>query len=809
MDGGAAELVSPLFPMQSRFSYGLEAEMSCQQLDGHSAWIELQLLNAAEQVIQVLRSDTLQGTLDWQKLATPLASVPSEQLKWGRIHVKVEPHSSTVLAGVARFDSIAVYRMPRLSLGTTLAYNIARPAEEFAIDCVAMGIRESDTGVRFELSDHEGNVLQQETRQLTISASQESSQQPPTAPDRNEVAEKRAKTPYYVALRSGHRAIDGHTQWPLKLEQPGLYRVKVNLGVGGQHSQFREILIGVMPEKAHAAAGPFGWSLPAFDQNLSVDEVPELVRRFGAGWVKLPVWFDSEGIATADRLVALIERLQSLGTQVVGKLDLPPQSLRETFGDGHEHLYAVNIFREPKDWEPALEPVLTRIGMKLPWFQIGADSDNSFVGKQDLEQTIASLRSRMQTYSQELKLALTWTWLDPVPTPHVMAWNAVHFNNSPQLTADELAAYASNYSSEASLWISMDPLPARNYSLIDRVRDLTQRMIAVKRAPVAAAFVDNPFRPELGLFSETKSIGEMLIPWHTLVTEIGPRNYMGSITLPGDSINHVLEHDGQTVMLLWNDMPTVEQIYLGESLQLTDIWGKELPVTTVLSQRGAPEQQFSVGPWPVLLHGIDRNIIRFHQQFQLQIDNLESGLTVVQSLPVTITNTLPQSSSGKVMVVSPTLLSGERSESPLQLSNALQQTKALPVYIRNDASAGKHRLRFDFDLVSNKAYQFSIYRSITLGRGDIELVWDATRTVDDALELRVEILNNTEQSASFDCKLFPIGRPYQRFRLEESKPGASVQELRLKLNQVEVGSEAWLRCEQIGTGRVLNFRLQL
>jgi len=42
MDGGAAELVGPTFPMQNRYSYALQAEVSCQELDGHTAWVELQ-----------------------------------------------------------------------------------------------------------------------------------------------------------------------------------------------------------------------------------------------------------------------------------------------------------------------------------------------------------------------------------------------------------------------------------------------------------------------------------------------------------------------------------------------------------------------------------------------------------------------------------------------------------------------------------------------------------------------------------------------------------------------------------------------
>ncbi|MCC7337908.1 MAG: hypothetical protein IT422_22700 [Pirellulaceae bacterium] len=818
MDGGAAELVSPMFPMQNRYSYALQAEVSCQELDGHTAWVELQLLDDSEQVLQVLRTNAIEGTVDWQTLATQIASSPSSDLRYGRVHIKVEPHSSTVLKGIARFDSLRVYRMPRLSLSTQLPFYVAQPGEEFQVNCMAMGIREHNSRVRFELCNHVGELIRDETIELNIS-------EPPAS---ESIAESRlshayspaaqraeidAKPPYYVSAHVGRRAVDGHANWNLKLDEPGLYRVKVNLGREGVHAQLREILIGVMSPQPVQPAGPFGWSLSEFGQRLSVEEVPEMVRRFGAGWIKMPVWFDPNDTVTADRLVALIERLQGLGTEVVGVLGQPPQSLKESFGDSSDHLYAVNIFRDPADWEPALEPVLTRIGMKIAWFQIGNDHDNSFVNKPKLAETIANIRTRMQSFSQELKLALTWTWNDPAPEATAVPWTAIQFANSPQLTAAELENYVSHQASGSELWVTLDPLEAAKYPLVERVRDLTERMVATKRSQVTAAFVVDPLRPELQLFTKRKTIGEMLIPWHSLVSSIGAAAYAGSIEFPGGSTNHFFtrhrESGDETLALLWNDVPTDEQIDLGGQLQARDVWGKSIPLRTVQTERGTSEQQIRVGPWPIFVHGVDLNIVRFHQQFELQLKNMDNALSVAQTIPVSIANTLPQNAIGKVTVVSSSLLNGERSESPLQLSSGVQQFKSLPVFIRNDASAGSHRLRFDFDLVANKPYNFSIYRTLVLGMGDIELIWDTTRREDDWLELRVEIRNNTEDSATFDCKLFPAGRPYQRFRLDESKPGNTVQEMRIRLNQVERGSEAWLRCEQIGSGRVLNYRIQL
>ncbi len=824
MDGGAAELVGPMFPMENRYSYNLSAEISCERLDGHFAWIELHLLDDAMQVVQILRTDKLQGTVDWHTLNTEIASHPEKELKWGQIHLMVTPHSSTVLAGIARFDSINIYRMPRLTLHTPLKYHLALPGEEFDVHCEAMGIREHDARVLFELQDHLGNRLRDHASKLQTSNSGDARVSATELATKKLVAPGRAveewasppsradevsPKPYYIASRTAHRCVDGQSTWRLKLDKPGLYRVSVKLGANSENSQRREILIGVMGDQDKKIAGPFGWSLPPFGDRLSIDEVPDMVSRFGASWIKLPVWFDPTDAPTADKLVELIERLQSQGAQVVGKLDQPPQRLRETFGDSDDELYAVNIFREPKEWEPTLEPVLTRIGMKLPWFQIGDDGDTSFVGKNELGETVASLRARMQTYSQELKLALNWTWLDPAPDATVTPWNAVHFSTSPQATADELERYIASSPSQYELWVNIDPLVGSRYTLLDRVRDLTQRMISIKRSSVTAAFVSDPLRPELRLFTSQKKIGEMLIPWHQLVSNLGGANYVGSIEFPGGSVNHVLADGNDAIMLMWNNKSTTEQMFLGDNLQASDLFGREVTIDAVRSERGTPEQLIPVDEWPIIVRGVNLGIIRFHQQFNLVTDSLDSSTIIGQSIPVSITNTLPQSASGKVTVVSPTLLSGDRSESQLQLSNGLTHEKSLPIFVRNDASAGEHRLRFDFDLISNKPYHFSIYRNTKLGSGDIELTWDATRQDDDQMELRVEIRNDTEGLVGFDCKLFPPGSPYHRFRINDSKPGITVQEIRLMLRDVPEGSEAWLRCEQIGTGRVLNYRLHL
>ncbi|MCA9131978.1 MAG: hypothetical protein KDA45_02440 [Planctomycetales bacterium] len=804
MDGGAAEMVGPRFPMDCRFSYSLRAEASCQGLNGHSAWAELHLLDEAGQTLDVLQTEALQGTQAWQPIATDPAVTPGKRLKWGQVHLKVEPRDAMLLAGIARFDAISIYRMPRLSLSTPLPYHVVQPSQPFEVNCMALGISQAGASVRFELRDFRGHMLQQASVPLRTRLDSSTPAGEPTPEQKSAAA-----PPHYVTTRATKQVFDGQAVWPLQLEDPGLYRVKVNLGRALSDSQQREMLLAVMPAGDVEHGGPFGWSLPEFGPNLQPEEVPDLVRTFGAGWVKLPVWFDPQDTQAADRLVTLTERLQALGTECVGRLDQPPAAHRDVFGAANERLYASNVFHDPSEWEPLLEPVLTRMGMKLTWFQLGADDDSSFMGDANLAELLSTLRARMQTYSQELRLAFVWTWLDTPPTAVTKSWNAVHYTAAPQLTAQELPLYARDRLRKSATWVSLDPLDNTQYRLLDRVRDLTERMIAIKNSPVTAAFVSNPFRPELGLFTAQKSAGDLLIPWHNLVSSIGAAHYIGSIELPGGSVNHTFQSNRQGIMLLWNDNPQKEQIFLGDDLQVTDIWGKTIPVERVLNPRGAPEQVLPVDAWPLIVRGVDLEVHRFRQDFSLEIDHLASPTGAGQTIPLLIENTLPQNATGKLALESPTLLKGQRAEMYVQLPTGSKHPRELPVLVRSDASAGSHQLRFDLDLAANKPYRFSIYRSLNLGLGDLELLWEPARRDAQMVDLRVELQNNTTETVGFDCKLFPPGQAYLRFQLLEIKPGRTQRELPLRLPEFDGQREVWLRCEQLNSGRILNYRLEM
>ena len=820
MDGGSVQLESPAFALDSRFTYTLEGSVATRGLDGHHVWIELLLLDSQSHEIAVAKSAATEGSSAWHTVTT--GSLSSEALAMGQVVVHVEPLKAQRLTGQVRIDELRLYRLPKLELTVDAPYHVATPGQVIDVACHVLGIADARSTVNFKLFDHMGTLCQSSAAQLhpvqpraapsIASAEPETSKARPgkltqkiSKPPRGAKATESAAESTVVSKR-----IDGVAHWKLKVDEPGYYRVMVDLGrrTSGAESRpiSRETSLAIMDGSRAGVSGPFGWSLPDFSATFTPEAVPELIKLGGVGWLKIPVWFDPRDVQTAERLSVLLERLDLRKVNCVGILDRPV----DKSSTQRKRQPAAAVFSSPNEWEPELEPALTRMSMKLAWFQLGRDNDRSFIGNPNLIALVADIRNRMQAYSQELQLALAWDYQDPIPTDKSLPWRASQMSSEPQLTAKELRSHlATPNVAEHTRWISLNPLAASKYSTLDRVRDLAERMIAIKEYRVEAAFMTTPIDRETGIFNPDNSVGELFLPWRVLNQNLASSNYVGSFNMPGASTNAVFR-EGQTgVMILWNDRPTIEQLYLGDDVKATDLWGRPLQVEQVKSDRGSAEQRLHVNAWPILLRGININVAMWRMQFKLENKSLPSTLAVQTKLPVSIENTLGQSTYGSVALHAPTLVQKGGQPARFQLAEGARESLEMPIPLRSDASAGKHSLRFDFQATSQRELSFSAYDSLTLGIGDIELVWEAIEIGPDRAVLRVELNNLQSQAVSFDCRLHPPERPYRRFQIMNAPPGMTQRDLVLPLDGVQPGSILRIRCEEIGTGRVLNYLLPL
>lgn len=839
MDGGAVQLESPAFLLDSRFTYTLEGSISTRGLDGHQAWIELLLLDGQSREIASAKSPSSQGATDWHSLTT--GSLSSEALKMGQIVVHVDPQQAGRLTGQVRIDELRLYRMPKLELTVDAPYHVATPGQVIDVSCNVLGIADARSSVNFKLIDHMGKLCQHTTATLApvepttgpivhnprvVQENGNSKARPgkltsksPSPQSLKAQSLKAKSTSKSSDLKSpddnaraavARERMDGVAHWKLKVDEPGYYRIVVDLGRRNLNSEnrsiSRETSLAIIDGTRAGSSGPFGWSMPEFSSSFTPEAVPELIKLGGVGWLKIPVWFDPRDVQAADRLSVLLERLDLRKVNCVGMLERP---LKADAGQ-RAHQPAATTFSVPSEWEPELEPALTRMSMKLAWFQLGRDGDRSFIGNPNLLPLVTDIRNRMQAYSQELQLALAWDYQDPIPADKNLPWRASQMCSEPQLTAKELRSHLAHpESTDHTRWVTLNPLAASKYSTLDRARDLTERMIAVKEYRVEAAFVTTPIDSETGIFNPDNSVGELFLPWRILNQNLATASYLGSFTMPGASSNFVFREGQSGFMILWNDRPTVEQLYLGDDVKATDLWGRPVAIEQTKSDRGSPEQRLQVGSWPILLNGINVNVALWRMRFKLETKNLPSTLALKSKLPLSLENTFDQATYGSVSVYAPGLVQKGVQPVPFQLVEGGQDRLELPLPLLSDASAGKHSLRFDFQATSQRDINFSVYDSLTLGIGDVELVWETMDVGKDRAVLRVELNNLLSEAVSFDCRLFPPERPYRRFQIMNAPPGTTQRDLVLPLDGVPPGSLLWIRCEEIGTGRVLNYRLPL
>ena len=810
LDGGAATVHSPPIDVGALYSYVMEASVKTEGLTHHEAYCSVSFYDAHRKLLGTSKyTKRFSNATRWTKLRVGPVTPGHKDARFAVIGLHLTPTASGEdLRGAAMFDDVWLARLPRMTLRTDSKHNIFTKFDQARITCDLSGIAEANPKVTFELFDVWNRPVAKAQRRLKGKAMRNNK-----SDDSIVLTETESENTGYAGQISW-RLVD---DWKPTDADFGFYRLRVTIeGKKGVVHQDDVTMAFVSPQ-SRPPRGEFGWTLPRGDSPLAMADLADVIRLAGLHWVKFPVWYGKDEEDRVDRLVWFAERLGLQNVELVGLLYNPPSELLEHFGGGESPTAAAIFSTESVLWFPSLEPVLTRLSLKVKWWQLGRDEDNSFVGYPNLEEKLLQVKKRLERFGQEVQLGIGWRWLNEMPTTTNPPWEFLSVSAYPPLTQHELAAFmAQKKHSTVQRWIVLHPLARSQYSLETRAADLVFRMMAAKIRGVEAVFIPDPFDAERGLMREDGTPGELFMPWRTAAFALAGAKpldakvsgsgaaFENSMVMPGGSHNQIFTRDNsEAVMVVWADKPTEETIFLGNKIQHVDVWGRHLKVKETVLESGQRRQIIQVGVVPTFVIGVSTPVARWRRSFSFTRAKIPSVFRRGQSNAYRMTNTFAQGASGQITLDTPQVWSTVPRTQRFHLSAGESMTGPFTITLPRGASSGEQKVQVHFDLNTDRRYQFSVFRRIDVGLGDVTI--EMSTAMNDAGELEVtqRVINHVNRPARFKCYLHAPGRRRVQGIVQLEGHRSAKQTYRLSNGKELLGKPLELRAEEIGGQRVL------
>jgi hypothetical protein len=449
--------------------------------------------------------------------------------------------------------------------------------------------------------------------------------------------------------------------------------------------------------------------------------------------------------------------------------------------------------------------------LRIVEFQIGWDHETDFVSNPRFASTLDAIQNMLRRYGQETFLIASHNPdVQVIPVPSINRWQ---LHRTEDFTEQDLLAVlgVGDKSVEKSSppWHSVTPIAMSRYSLDVRVQDLAARMLAVASESgtlATTAWITDPVDNEVGMLDPLGNPREMYLPFRTLSGTLAGLRNAGSLPNTAMEKNYLVHSAQDGRIVTWAAKPKNVQMYLGKNVTAFDIWGRSVWVDSQETERGL-EQSFMIGRWPIILSGVDINVAKWRMGIKLLERKIDPLVGQVQELKIQFANPLSITATGTVRVVAPTIFA-ESTTAAFEIAPNGTGTILVPVQVMPDADTSETDIALEFDMAGDHPVRFSVREWLQVGTDDFEFEISMQMDDQDQLWVTVEAMNYREEPTSFDCMLLIPNRPRQRTQI------ANLTDRSTRVFVVRKGSELlnetlWLKCEQIGTRRVENKRIQV
>jgi hypothetical protein len=814
MDGGAAEVLSPMIRIETESVYGVRGQaFSDCTTDEFESFFTIRFFDEDKKLVFESSSPSITGLTPWQSLASHSQYEYREDLKWVQIALKVKPQSTKSFRGTFGFDAIELLRSPRLSLSVERPTRIYREGEEVQVECKASGMNTIQTSLDLQLTDHEGKVVDKVTVPVIPEDVEQKSNQSKDAPT-GKFVRKNGELGLQTTPSGVKEFWKGSCRWVLPRLKPGFYEVRAQQERTVKNRFHLVQHFVVTPDKSKSITNPqIGWSLPEdqYASSIGTTELLNILQEANVGRLKLPVWHDTLDVNASNFLATRIDRIQSAGIPCVGVIATPPPSLLANFtrarpndtGSALEDVAMTQTF---------LEPVLQQMCVRLVSFQLGWDDEADFVFNPRFQSSLDSIRRMLKRYGQEVQLIACHNPILTVSEDiQVDRWQ---WSTSISFGAEELKTLLNRASKDQSRrpvpWFHITPLPASQYSLKARVQDLLMQILVLTdpvNPGVRIGWVFDPANKETLLIEPDGGPQEMFLPFRNLSGALAGNHYLGQLRSKDICQNAILDANGEGKMVLWSPSPKRLKRYFGQKIAVRDVWGRQVPVDQWITDLG-PIQSFEVGDWPLIVEGIDLPAMRWQMGLELLTKKVDLIVGKQELIEVQIDNPFDFAVVGQATVLCDALAE-KHVPVEFHVGVNLKEKITIPVLMNPNADTGQTPIQVivQFEGPENEVF-ISLNDLIEVGNNDIEFEIRHSINENNELVVEVETINRTGKPASFDCYIRIPGRTREFSQLSQLQDRA-VQTFAIADADKLIGETIWVQSQLFGEKRVLNKRLTI
>ncbi|MDR2762497.1 MAG: hypothetical protein LBB88_07860 [Planctomycetaceae bacterium] len=771
IEGGSAGAFSPKIKIRRGMCYTLSAFVSTENIVFNDVFIFAAFYSkAGGDPIVTVRSESIRQSNGWRKLEIGPFHADNDKIDSVSIGLLTTQTERRDFNAKIYFTNVEINESPNVKLSMRNEHHIFTSKSGIEVSCVMTGFDPDQDKIKFIIEDPFGRQIASREVEMIIG--------------------NRPASQFVVPKGDRWSVFEGVATWSdLPINSTGFYRVRVETpksytdalrlpsGIFFEDSlrNSKPLTFVVIDQSAIVQDGVFGWNLDDWSLREIYDRRLPLSLS-GVSKLKIPAWISGDDVTQRRQFLQISETFTPLGMQLTGLLSPVPQSVREKIKIGRANAAAIFAI-PPSTWTEAIQPTIQESSLLVKNWQLTGDDDLSLVNIENFERHFQDVRRNFDRKNLGLGLGVAWDWTLPFPfekndstkTGTVAGINSIPrdfiaIQTSDKMTAADLEQnlIASSKINVRKL-ISLSILPSGDYDLAERITDLVRKMTMGKVANVDAVFLSKPISDQSGVLNADATPNEIFLAWRTTSILLSGRDYLGQVKLPNRSKNYnFVDHfGGDAVMVIWNDAasenePVVETLYLGEEVEIIDVWGRRM--TPELEGRN---QKIVVGQVPIFARGLDADIVRMRLGFKLERVEIPSRTNNEERIPFTFVNDTKLPANVQFSVIEPRENTWRiKTPAPLVLDSDASGKSDFGLTLNSQANTGLQKFRIDVTTIGANPRKFAVYDEIYIGDRDVRLEFSSRMNRRGDIEVTQAFINDGERERSYVCRLRARGREY-------------------------------------------------